>query len=69
MRYETPYIGPLELFAGYDPVRELGAVGDATTTCPSRPLWWLAAAAAAGGLVGFAASKRGTKGGRRGRIG
>ena len=69
MRYETPYIGPLELFDGYDPARMLGAIGQtpAPATCPVRPLWWLVAAAAAGGFAGFAMTKKDTRR-RRGRI-
>jgi hypothetical protein len=67
-RYETPYIGPLEAFSGYDPVRNLGDAATAAAACPSRPLWWLVAAAAAGGLAGFALTKKDKRGGRRGRI-
>ena len=69
MRYETPYVGPLELFNGYDPKREIGRIGAAAPAavgCPERPWWWLVAAAAAGGFVGFAFTKKDKK--RRGRI-
>jgi ABC-type branched-subunit amino acid transport system permease subunit len=66
--YETPYVGPREWLAAYDPKREIGDVAVAPgSTCPTHPWWWLVAAAAAGGLVGFATAK--PKKRRRGRAG
>ena len=67
--YETPYIGPREWLAPYDPVREIGAAVAVApgSSCPVHPWWWLLAAAAAGGLVGFATAKPKRK--RRGRVG
>jgi ABC-type branched-subunit amino acid transport system permease subunit len=72
MRFETPYIGPIEILNRYDPKREIGLLGQATTPapasgqCPEHPWWWIALALVAGGVVGVAATKPNKR--RRGRI-
>jgi hypothetical protein len=64
MRYETPHLDPLRMFAPYDGKREIGAAAPA---CPQRPWWWLAVAFAAGGAAAYSMTKP-KKGGRGGRI-
>lgn len=61
---EVPYVAthPLMGSGHYNPI----SIGEAApAACPTRSLWWLLAAAAAGGLAGWQYSKTQKKGRRR----
>lgn len=62
MPLEVPYKAthPLEGSGFYNPI----SIGQ-TATCPEWSLWWLLAAAAAGGWAGWQVSKSQKKGRRR----